>query len=409
MKKIFSFLCMVIALHTGAQQPSDSNAMKIVNQLFAEKALAKKEALLAQFKKEFPKENPDYAYFAMTYTLAKEKEHEKEAVKYTRMIRGKYMRLMSDFHTGANIAQLDPGFAAPFLKKEINRFKYIENPGKDSLSEQNKFAYYRMLYEYGGILIKKGKDKEALPYLQKAYDGFFSDRDPELSAKYAQLLSKLNKYEQAFPILDKLVKDGKGNAEIKKQLETAYARLNPGKDAAAYVSAIDQEVIRRIREESLKHVMNDPSPAFVVQDEKGNNVSLADFKGKTIVLDFWATWCGPCKKSFPAMQRVVNKYRNAPDVKFLFIDTWERTETPLQNAKEFLDSHNYTFDLYLDPKDSSGNNNKAVSLFGIKGIPQKYVIDAKGNIRFNVEGFDDGDDATVEELSAMIEYTRKNS
>jgi len=78
----------------------------------------------------------------------------------------------------------------------------------------------------------------------------------------------------------------------------------------------------------------------------------------------------------------------------------------LQDAKTFLADNNYTFDLYIDPKDESGKLNKAVEMFGVKGIPQKFIIDGKGNIRFNITGFDGGDDAAVEELSYMIDYLK---
>lgn len=156
----------------------------------------------------------------------------------------------------------------------------------------------------------------------------------------------------------------------------------------------------------MKHSTNYQSPSFVVKDVNGNDVSLNDFKRKTIILDFWATWCGHCKKSFPAMQMAVNKYKDDSDVKFLFIHIWEQSKNPLEEATSYLESNGYTFDLYIDPKDSEGNS-KAALLFGVKGIPQKYVIDGGGVVRFNVTGFGGVDDAAVEELSLMIEYTKK--
>ncbi|MBV4360402.1 TlpA family protein disulfide reductase [Parasegetibacter sp. MAH-26] len=157
-----------------------------------------------------------------------------------------------------------------------------------------------------------------------------------------------------------------------------------------------------------QHLINKPSPEFVLMDADGKQVSLSDFKGKTIILDFWANWCGPCKKSFPAMQRVVNKYKNDPSVKFLFILTWESSKTPLEEAKVYLSANNFHFDLYIDPKENdSRGSNKSAALFGFRGIPQKYVIDGRGQIQFNITGFSGSDDDAVQELSLMIDYAKK--
>ncbi|TKC57173.1 TlpA family protein disulfide reductase [Pedobacter hiemivivus] len=165
----------------------------------------------------------------------------------------------------------------------------------------------------------------------------------------------------------------------------------------------------KIEAEVSKMLIDEVAPNFTVKDVNGKTVSLADFKGKTIVLDFWATWCGPCKKSFPAMQMAVNKYKNDPNVKFLFIHTWEKVDQPLADAQSYLNSNNYKFDLYMDTKDPKTKTNPAVSAFDVKGIPAKFVIDGKGKTRFKITGFSGGDDAAVAELSSMIDLIKKSS
>jgi thiol-disulfide isomerase/thioredoxin len=59
-------------------------------------------------------------------------------------------------------------------------------------------------------------------------------------------------------------------------------------------------------------------------------------KGKTVVVDFWATGCGPCKASFPGMQKRVAKFKDNPDVKFVFVDTWERDGDKKKAAADFI-------------------------------------------------------------------------
>lgn len=77
--------------------------------------------------------------------------------------------------------------------------------------------------------------------------------------------------------------------------------------------------------------------------------------------------------------------------------------TPLHDARDYLKSQKFNFDLYMDTKDPVTKKNPAVSLFGVKGIPAKFIIDGNGNIRFKMTGFSGGDDTAVEELSLMTE------
>ncbi|NQX42993.1 redoxin domain-containing protein [Pedobacter steynii] len=75
------------------------------------------------------------------------------------------------------------------------------------------------------------------------------------------------------------------------------------------------------------------SPENLEKGLNGKEVSLSDCKVKTIILDFWATWCGPGKKSLPVMQIIVNKYKNAPIVKFLFMQWILSVDLPLKASK----------------------------------------------------------------------------
>ena len=161
--------------------------------------------------------------------------------------------------------------------------------------------------------------------------------------------------------------------------------------------------MQKLRTDLAKEMINKPAPMFALKDLKGKTVSLADLKGKVIIVDFWATWCGPCKASFPGMQMALNKYKDNPNVKFVFIDTWEREENYLPGVKKFIADSKYTFNVLMDEKDNDGKQAKIVTAYGVEGIPTKFVLDGNGNIRFKHIGFSGGADELVDEVSIMID------
>lgn len=116
-----------------------------------------------------------------------------------------------------------------------------------------------------------------------------------------------------------------------------------------------------------------PAPNFTIKRlDTDAQVSLADFKGKPIVINFWATWCGPCKTEHPVLDWAAKKYAN--DAVFLGI-VFEDNE---QNTKRFLAENGWSFVQLFDPKSTVAVD------YGVSGVPETYFIDRHGIINHKV-------------------------
>ena len=101
------------------------------------------------------------------------------------------------------------------------------------------------------------------------------------------------------------------------------------------------------------------------------------------------------------MQQTVNRFADNKDVAFLFINTLESKKNLEETVRNYLKAKGYTFNVLFDVSDAAGKF-PAVTSYGAKGIPAKFIIDREGNIRFKPMGFSGSTEETVEELSAMI-------
>jgi peroxiredoxin len=112
------------------------------------------------------------------------------------------------------------------------------------------------------------------------------------------------------------------------------------------------------------------APNFHLEDLKGQKVELRHLRGKVVFLNFWATWCSPCKEEMPSMEELCKQFKDK-DFVFLAISV---DYAGIKPVKEYIEKHRYTFPVLLDPKCET------LDLFQVKGIPTTLLVDKKGII-----------------------------
>lgn len=113
------------------------------------------------------------------------------------------------------------------------------------------------------------------------------------------------------------------------------------------------------------------APNFTVLDADGNEVQLSDYRGKPVVLNFWATWCYYCKVEMPDFDKAYEKY---PDVQFLMVNATDGVQETMASAKEYIEQEGFRFDVFFDTELD------AVNAYYVTGFPSTFFIDENGSL-----------------------------
>jgi peroxiredoxin len=125
------------------------------------------------------------------------------------------------------------------------------------------------------------------------------------------------------------------------------------------------------------------APGFSLPDLKGATVSLSDYRGKVVLLNLWATWCGPCRREIPSLERLY-QMRKDEDFEILAVSL-DRTST--SGVASFVANSRMSFPVLVDPSGKVGRD------YWARAIPSSFLLDKKGVIRWVVRGAREWDDA----------------
>ena len=140
----------------------------------------------------------------------------------------------------------------------------------------------------------------------------------------------------------------------------------------------DQLAVQETQEQTTGDETNDAgqqntlAPAFIVFDAEGNETSLSDYIGKPIVLNFWASWCGPCQMEMPDFHE---KYLDiGEDIHFLMINMTDGSRETVESASGFIAEKGYTFPVFYDTESN------AAMTYSVYSLPTTFFIDDDGYI-----------------------------
>jgi thiol-disulfide isomerase/thioredoxin len=222
-------------------------------------------------------------------------------------------------------------------------------------------------------------------------------------------LNAVGDAHQSTAVANRVFEAGYRIDELVQVVKSNYVQMH-GSDSNydVYLAGFKKQIQTKAKERLGTEMTSKPASAFALRNIKGKLISLSSLKGKVVVIDFWATWCMPCKESFPAAQRVLDHYVNDDKVEFLFIDTWESDKNFKANVKQFIADAKYTFNVLFDQRNPHSNKQDLIAnSYQVEGIPTRFIIDKKGNICFTEVGYSGSFDQMYDDLITRVELAKE--
>ncbi|WP_316799807.1 TlpA disulfide reductase family protein [Pedobacter frigidisoli] len=401
--------------------------------MLAERDQKRKNQLATAFIKDYPQQNTDQTfdkenyikyptiYLAIVLTSSDPlpaMESYLDELPYATLI-DLYYKLIQIAHSRKDVPDER---LYPYSLKIIKRLEFLKNTVPNEFwymtpyEWEEKFSHdFAMipLINHVNIARNTNHPDEALRYAEQA-EKILNFTKANLNDDYTALLNASKEYAKLHEALEKSVFQNQSTEAMLTLLKADYQRNNKSMSGfEEYFNRLkDSDRLNREKEQIASTEVSKKMPDFSMESTTGKRVSLSSLKGKTVVLDFWATWCVPCKAAFPGMKIAVDHYKNDPTVAFYFVDTEEFKEGYQDQVAKFIIENNYPFNILFDNKLPGGKQNdevfkKICETFTLSGIPLKLIIDANGTLRFISTGYNGSPTGLADEIINMVELAKK--
>jgi thiol-disulfide isomerase/thioredoxin/predicted negative regulator of RcsB-dependent stress response len=277
-------------------------------------------------------------------------------------------------------------YATKFVERAERKVKETapSSAGRDKSPDAPATLLATAYLMRGRIYAKSGESDKATADYEKSYAAYpseqLAERLGDLAAKKNDLERAVDEYATAFafpgPVLDPSHRE-----EVRRKLGSCYVALHQSeKDLGDLVLARYDELTRALAarfKDSRQPNANLKDPfAYVLERTDGSPLRLADYRNKVLVLEFWATWCGPCRLEGKLLERVVENFRNEPAAVFLAVNV----EDDRAGVPAFVKEEKWTTPVaYAQGLDR---------LLGVQALPTLMIFDRSGRVVFRQEGLD---------------------
>ena len=256
--------------------------------------------------------------------------------------------------------------------------------GKDKSSESSGAMLAAACLMRGKLYAESGETDKAMADYEKSYAAYptpqLAERLGDLAAEKNDLALALNEYATAFAFPGPGV-DPSQREEVRRKLGSCYVALHQSEKGLGDLvltryDDLMRELAPRFKDSRQSNPnLRDPF-TYVLQRTDGSALRLADYRGKVLVLEFWATWCGPCREEGKLLDRVAENFRNEPAAVFLAVNVDEdRAAVPA-----FLKAERWTTPVaYAQGLDR---------LLGVMNLPTLLIFDRNGRVVYRQEGLD---------------------